>query len=260
MSVDAPQRSRLWLGCLALLVLAMFADALWPGARMLGEARADMPYHTLPWRAFGFGELAKGNLALWNPYIFGGVPYFGGMQSALLYPPNLLFLALPLPLALNWSIALDLWLAGAFMFLWAKRRGLAPFAAFVCGALFMFCAPHFLRMQAGLVTQLASMAWAPLIFLCIDEWLGTRRRLWCLLGSRSTCTTPPSSPPSTAACGCSSRASEGWRRRACSACTPAARCSPRCSCCPACRRPRKRCAARRCPTSSRRASTFRRRA
>jgi len=26
----------------------------------------------------------------------------------------------------------------------------------------MFCAPHFLRMQAGLVTQLASIAWAPL--------------------------------------------------------------------------------------------------
>jgi hypothetical protein len=182
MSPDLPRRSWLWLGCLAVLTLAMFADVLVPGARMLGDPRGDMPYHTQPWRAFGFGELAKGNLALWNPYLFGGEPYFGGMQSALLYPPNLVFLALPLPLAMNWSIALNVWLLGAFMFLWALRRGLAPFAAFVCGALFMFCAPHFLRMQAGLVTQIASMVWAPLIFLCIDEWLASRRPLWCLLG------------------------------------------------------------------------------
>lgn len=179
---DLPQRSRFWLGCLAVLALAMFADVLVPGARMLGDARGDMPYHTQPWRAFGFGELAKGNFALWTPYLFGGAPYFGGMQSALLYPPNLVFLALPLPLAMNWSIALNVWLLGAFMFLWALRRGLAPFAAFVCGALFMFCAPHFLRMQAGLVTQIASMVWAPLLFLCIDEWLASRRPLWCLLG------------------------------------------------------------------------------
>jgi hypothetical protein len=90
------------LAGLALLVLAMFADALVaPGSRVLGDARSDLPNQFLPWRAFGFGELAKGNLALWNPYVFGGAPFFGGMQSALLYPPNLLFLALPLPLAMN---------------------------------------------------------------------------------------------------------------------------------------------------------------
>jgi hypothetical protein len=178
----AAQRSPLWLGGLALLVAAMFGDVLLPGARLLGDARGDMVYHTLPWRAFGFGELAKGNLALWNPYVFGGAPYFGGSQSALLYPPNLVFLVLPLPMAVNWSVALNFWLLGAFMFLWARRRGLAPFAAFVCGALYMFCAPHFLRVQGGLVTNLAAMAWAPLVFLCIDEWLASRRPGWCLLG------------------------------------------------------------------------------
>jgi hypothetical protein len=182
MTEERRQRVAPWLGLLALLVAAMFADVLLPGARMLGDARGDMPYHSLPWRAFGFGELAKGNLALWNPYVFGGGPYFGGMQSALLYPPNWLFLVLPLALAMNWSIALNVWLLGAFTFLWALRRGLRPFAAFVGAALFMFCAPHFLRMQAGLITQLASIAWAPLVFLSIDEWLASRRARWCLLG------------------------------------------------------------------------------
>ena len=171
------------LGGLALLVLAMFLDTLVAAdGRVIGALHSDVARHTLPWRAFGFGELAKGNFALWNPHVYGGAPYFGGQSAALLYPPNALFLALPLALATNWSVALNAWLLGAFMFLWALRRGLAPLAAFVAAALILFCAPHFLRVQLGPVTNLATMAWVPLLFLAIDEWLASRRPLWCLLG------------------------------------------------------------------------------
>lgn len=179
-----PRRSSWpWVGGLALLCLAMFADALVaPGPWVLGRADTDVPYHFLPSRDFGFGELAKGNLALWNPHIFAGAPFLGGMQSALLYPPNWLFMALPLPLAANWSVALSVWMLGAFMYWWGVRRRLHPFAAFVAAAVLMFCAPHFLRLSAGHLTGLAAMAWVPLIFLAIDGWLGERRAGWCLLG------------------------------------------------------------------------------
>ncbi len=168
---------------LALLVFAMFVDTLVvPGPRVLGLAAGDITQQFLPWRKFGFGELAKGNLALWNPHIFAGAPFFGGMQSALLYPPNWLFLVLPLPLAVNWSIALNLWLLGALTYLWASRRGLHPFAAFVSGALAMFSAPSFLHVMAGHLTNLSSMAWIPLQFLAIDEWFARRKPAWCLVG------------------------------------------------------------------------------
>ena len=171
------------LAGLAGLVLAMFADVLlWPGTRVLGVENTDLGLHFLHWRSFGFGELARGNLALWNPHVYAGEPFFGGMQSALLYPPNVLFLVLPLPLAANWSIALNVWLLGAFTCLWAMRRGLHPFAAFVAGALAMFCAPHFLRVYAGHVAGMAAMAWAPLIFLCLDAWIESRRPRWLLVG------------------------------------------------------------------------------
>jgi hypothetical protein len=101
---------RVGLAGLGALVLAMFFDVLFvPGPRVLGIENTDLGLHFLHWRRFGFGELAGGNLALWNPHIYAGVPFFGGMQSALLYPPNGLFLALPLPLAANLSIALNVW-------------------------------------------------------------------------------------------------------------------------------------------------------
>ena len=171
------------LGSLALLNVAMFWDTLIaPGSRVLGNPGADLAQHFLWWREFGFGELAKGNLALWNPHIFSGAPFFGAMQSALLYPPNWLFLALPLPLATNWSIALSVWLLGAFMYLWAWRRGLHPFAAFVPAALLMFCAPYFLHVPAGHLNILCAIPWIPLLFLAIDEWLASRRLAWCLIG------------------------------------------------------------------------------
>ena len=174
----------LWgLTGLAALVVAMFFDVLFStGTVVLGHHRTDLAVQFVAWREFGFTELAKGNVALWNPYIYAGMPFFGGMQAALLYPPNLLFLVLPLALAVNWSIALNMWLLGAFMYLWALRRGLHPLAAFACGALIMFCAPHFLHIYAGHLTNLAAMAWVPLLFLAIDEWLRSRRFGWCLLG------------------------------------------------------------------------------
>jgi hypothetical protein len=174
---------RIGLGGLALLVLAMFFDVLIaPGTRVLGQIDHDLGLLFLWWREFGFGELAKGNLALWNPHIFSGAPFFGNAQSALLYPPNWLFLALPLPLATNWSIALHAWLIGAFMYLWARRRGVHSFAAFVCAALLMFCAPYFLHVPAGHLNILSTLAWIPLLFLALDEWLASRRPIWCLIG------------------------------------------------------------------------------
>ena len=173
----------LGLAGLALLTAAMFFDALFAGGpKVVGAGNGDVLMQFLPWREFGFHELAKGHLALWNPHIYGGAPYFGGMQSALLYPPNWLYLALPLPLAVNWGVALNDWLLGAFMLMWALRRGLHPFAAFVSGVLAMYCAPYFLHVAAGHLANLSAMPWIPLIFLAIDEWLLSERLRWCLLG------------------------------------------------------------------------------
>ena len=66
---------------LLALALAMFGDLLFAGgARMVGYPGSDLFLQYFSWREFGFRELAKGNLALWNPHIFSGAPYFGGMQ------------------------------------------------------------------------------------------------------------------------------------------------------------------------------------
>lgn len=168
---------------LLAVTLAMFADLLFAGGtRVLGHPGSDMFLQYFAWREFGFRELAKGNLALWNPHIFSGAPYFGGMQGALLYPPNWLFLVLPTSVAINWSVALHVFAIGAFMFFWMKQRGLSAAASFFAGILVMFCGAFFPHVFAGHLPQLTAMTWSPLIFCSIDAVFRTRRIRWSLLG------------------------------------------------------------------------------
>lgn len=167
---------------LALLVLVMFADLLFSGGdRMVSHPSRDIIGQFVAWRTFGFDQMAAGNLPLWNPYIYSGVPFAAGFQAALFYPPNLLFLLLPLPVAINWSVALHLILLGWFMHFWALRRGLRPVAGFVIGALAMFSGPVFPHVFAGHLPNLCAMPWVPLLLLAIDAWLDKSRPVWLLV-------------------------------------------------------------------------------
>jgi hypothetical protein len=171
------------LAGLLALTLAMFGDVLFAGGtRVFGDQGTDLFLQYYSWRDFGFRELAKGNLALWNPYIFSGAPYFGGMQGGLLYPPNWLFLFLSSAAAINWTLALNIFAIGVFTFFWMRVRGLHPVASFLAGGLIMFSGPHFLHVFAGHLPHLAAMTWSPLIFCAIDGLFITRKVRWCLLG------------------------------------------------------------------------------
>ena len=164
------------LGLLAL-TLAMFFDVLFlPGDAVLSGVSSDLATQFVHWRGFGFGEIARGNLPLWNPHIYCGAPFLAGFQSALLYPLNVLYLVLPLAKAINWGIALHAFLGGLFFYLWALKRGLHPLACFLAGAEFIFCAPFFLHIYAGHLPNLCTMIWAPLLFLAIDGHAREARR------------------------------------------------------------------------------------
>src|ERR1035437_3563551 len=171
------------LGALGLLTLGMFGQVLFtPGERVLSGWGQDVFLQFIPWRQFGFDQLRHGNLALWNPHLFSGAPFFGGFQSALLYPPNVLFLVLPLGPAINWSIALHVFLAGAFTYWWTARRGLHPLACFLSAVMFMFCGAHFPHIYAGPLPNLCTLVWAPLLFLAIDGLFDKPSLGWSLLG------------------------------------------------------------------------------
>jgi hypothetical protein len=168
---------------LSVLTIALFADVLFFSDNLiLSKDGTDISHQFMYWRDFGFSQLKNGNLALWNPHIFSGAPFFGGFQSALLYPPNLLFLMLPLSKAINVSIVLHVVFIGFFMYLWTGARGLHPLAALFSSVLVMFSGPYFLHIYAGHLSNLCAMAWAPLILLCLDRIFERFSIGWLLMG------------------------------------------------------------------------------
>ena len=102
-------------GFLLLVNALYFLPVLMAGnGAVLSAAGKDTWTQFYYWRQFAFETLARGELPLWNPYVFSGTPFVAGLQSAIFYPLNWIFLFLPTAFAINLSIALHCFLASFF--------------------------------------------------------------------------------------------------------------------------------------------------
>ena len=172
------------IGVLAVVVLAMFGDVLFTAEpEVLSRFQTDLSRQFIHWRHFGFSQIGQGNLPVWNPYIFSGTPYLAGFQSALLYPPNWLYLVLPLASAINIGIVLHILLGGIFMFCWAAYRGISVPGRLLSALLFMFCGAHYMHVYAGHLPNLCTLVWAPLLYLAIDGLFDYGKAGWVMLGA-----------------------------------------------------------------------------
>ncbi|MGC9027415.1 MAG: YfhO family protein [bacterium] len=46
--------------------------------------QTDALYQFIPWRMYAYEQIRKGNFPFWNPYEFGGIPFFANDQSGVL--------------------------------------------------------------------------------------------------------------------------------------------------------------------------------
>lgn len=186
-SPDLPFIPRAWQwacapAVFAVLTLLMFADLLFSGSKVISYVQNDLAMQFIPWRDFGFGELSRGHLALWNPHVYGGTPYFAGFQSALLYPPNWIHLILPVDLAINWIVAAHVFMLGYFVYFWCRGRSIGIAGSILAGVMFMFSGPYFLHLYAGHLPHLAVIVWAPLMLLALDKLASTGNIKWAIFG------------------------------------------------------------------------------
>jgi hypothetical protein len=158
-------------GFLLFLLLFFLGVLAQPGERCLGAAGSDAQNLFYGARAYGFGEVRAGRFPLWNPYEFLGMPFVATLQSAMFYPTSWLCAVLPLCLAMNLGIILNLFLSGLFTYLWARRFGLRWIGAIVAAATYVFGAPQILHIFAGHWDFLAMMPWIPCVLLCVEMFV-----------------------------------------------------------------------------------------
>ena len=133
-----------------------------------------------PWRAFARGAFHENTIPLWNPYSSCGKPFIANPQSAFFYPPHLIFMLLPMRLALPVSTVVHLFLAAVFMFLLMRRLGLGERGALLSGVVFAFGG-----LMASMIEYMAIMnclVWVPLVLLLLDRAMArpTVVAMWAL--------------------------------------------------------------------------------
>ena len=149
---------------LLLVLLLSYSRLAFSNGILVGY---DLLTYFYPLQSFAAFSLHEGRLPLWNPYLFGGVPFLANIQTAVLYPLNFPIHLWAPPQATEIIVLLHLWLAGSFMYLFA-RQGLRlhPLSALVAALAYMLSG--FLSAQVGHVNQLSAAAWLPLLLLCYE--------------------------------------------------------------------------------------------
>ncbi len=135
---------------------------------------SDLVLQNMQWKLFIRASAAQGEIPLWNPYQFSGIPFLAAGQQSTLYPLSLIYYLLPLPAAYGWFTVAQLWLAGAFMYAFMRGVGVGRFGAAAAGITYQLAG--FFVISAVFPMIIGAAAWLPLILLMI-EWLIQRRRL-----------------------------------------------------------------------------------
>ena len=161
-----PVEPKTWhcLAFLILLALIFFREILL-GNAFLWE---DFLYHDYPSRNFAAVSMAGGEIPLWNPYTFNGMPFLADIQKSVFYLPCTL-----LTLAVHGGVLHFFWLelmiilhyplAGISMFFLARSFDIRRIPATIAGLVYMlsgFMITHAIHQY--IVTL---VAWFPLVLL-----------------------------------------------------------------------------------------------
>lgn len=123
--------------------------------------------HSL-YRGYANEVLASGSLPLWNPYCGLGRPFFGDIETATLYPPNLLLLPLAVNAGLVISTTLHAILLIMGMVLLARSFSADRFWSIVVAYVFLCGGTWIGRLHGGHVTIFHTFSHTPLLaFLAV---------------------------------------------------------------------------------------------
>ncbi len=129
---------------------------------------SDLIRENYQWKSFIGEQLAArdpGGL-FWNPRVFAGVPFLAAGQHSALYPLSVLFYVLPLWLAYGVFTWLQIGLAAASMYVFARVLGQRRLPAVIAAIAYAFSG--FFITSVNFTMVIAAAAWLPLILATIE--------------------------------------------------------------------------------------------
>ncbi len=149
------------------------------------ELVSDLVLENFQWKNFIVESLKQKEIPLWNPYLFGGVPFLAAGQSSALYPFSILFYILPLERAFGYFVALQLAIAATMMYALMRVLGVQRFGASISAITYAFSA--FFVVSTTFPMIISAAAWLPAILACAEIVITApkmaRQILFALIGA-----------------------------------------------------------------------------
>jgi hypothetical protein len=147
---------------------------MWAG-KFLGTVVSDQYTAGYGYRHWAAEQVrATGKFPLWNPEIFGGLPFAGALHGDQFYPTAGLRLLLPTDVAMNLGFAVHYVLAGLFAYLFFRKVGMGWAGGILGGLAYQLTGVVASYVNPGHDGKLFVTALFPLALLGL--WMGMRER------------------------------------------------------------------------------------
>lgn len=190
MELTAPRFSMLPLFLLAA-AFSFFAPLYWthveapagtPGA--IAYEHQEIYGRLLPAIHYGYARLNDGELPLWAPGQYCGIPFLANPIHGLFQPLNLVFYLAPPIQALALHAFLGLFLMALFFSLFHRAMGTAYIPSAIAGMVYAFCGATATVMSRP--ELLGVLVWSPLLYWCIYAYSSAPKRYLVVVGGAVT--------------------------------------------------------------------------
>ncbi len=170
---------------IALIFLAVLTYwTIFSSSRLPGGEMSDTVSQGYPFFSYTESRLSQGELPLWNPYIFCGVPFYESFSSPVFYPlrglPLILFGS---EVAIRFLFPMHLVLAGFFAWLFLKSIKVSRWGSLVGTFAYASGAWANTLFYAGHGSKIICWAWLPLLLWAVVKWAEARDSRYIAIGA-----------------------------------------------------------------------------
>jgi hypothetical protein len=163
------------------LALIFFAELVLHPSWVLYTDYSDLLTYQVPQMRFLVSSWQQtGELPLWCPYSFSGMPFIHDLQVGAFYPPHLVLYFLPEEMvgpALSWLIVAHVIVAGWTMYAYARSHDLNRTGATIAALGYMFSGKWMLHLLEAGQYVAVGLAWLPLVLLLLERSIKRGRLL-----------------------------------------------------------------------------------
>lgn len=160
---------------------------IFTSSRLPGGEMSDTVSQGYPFFSYTESRLSQGELPLWNPYIFCGIPFYESFSSPVFYPlrglPMILFGS---EVAIRFLFPMHLILAGLFSWLFLKSIGVSRWGSLVGAFAYASGAWANTLFYAGHGSKVICWAWLPLLLWSVVKWAQSRDSRYIAIGAIAT--------------------------------------------------------------------------